>query len=422
VFVDVTNPSPGNGLEVITELTAESGAFDDPLAQETTYACAHDVSGPVEICVRASYVGEDETNEGAPESGPPGPDVSLEAPSEHPEFGATSEYLRIPHVRIPDPLECSEVRCTTVICPEEKNVCPIVSSFSIEPTDVPEGETAVIEVVAEDPDDNPEALATTLSAGHGTIADPNASTTTYACNPDVGGTIEICVLVSDGDSSCDVERCTSVLCPGEPRENTCPIIEEVTATPMVIPAGETMTAVRVDAMDPDKFPVVPMRVEWSSKTGVFDDRFANETKFTCGASGPVQVCAKANDGDRQCDETSCITVQCPSDIPANVCPQLFIINAFPRLIPEGQASTNVETRGQDTDFLPLPLTLTLNALWGSFENTENMQEPHNVVFQNAIYVCDRPGRVEICVDATDGACTKTLCDNLTCPDDIPTPP
>jgi hypothetical protein len=30
-------------------------------------------------------------------------------------------------------------------------------------------------------------------------------------------------------------------------------------------------------------------------------------------------------------------------------------------------------------------------------------------------ICDRPGRVEICVDATDGACTKTLCDNVICP-------
>jgi hypothetical protein len=29
--------------------------------------------------------------------------------------------------------------------------------------------------------------------------------------------------------------------------------------------------------------------------------------------------------------------------------------------------------------------------------------------------------VEVCVDATDGACTKTLCDSLFCPDDIAPP-
>jgi hypothetical protein len=421
VFVDVNNPRPELGLEVITALTAESGTFADPLARETTYACAHDVSGPVEICVRASYVGEDAPDGGVPEAGAPEAEVNLEAQSEHPDLSASSEYLRIPHVRIPDPLQCSEVRCTTVICPEKKNACPVVSSLTVEPTVVPEGGTATVEVVAEDPDDNPEGLVTTLSARHGTIANPNASTTAYTCDPDVGGIVEICVLASDGDSSCDIERCTSVRCPGEPLENTCPIIEELTATPMVIPPGETMTAVRVDAMDPDEFPV-PLRMEWSSQTGVFDDRFASETTFTCGDSGPVEICAKANDGDPECNESSCITVQCPSDIPPNLCPQLFVINGVPRIIPEGQTSNLVQTRGQDTDGLPYPLTLTLSALWGTFENTENIQEPFNVVSQDATYICDRPGRVEVCVDATDGACTKTLCDNLVCPDDVPIPP
>lgn len=196
--------------------------------------------------------------------------------------------------------------------------------------------------------------------------------------------------------------------------NTCPIIESVTATPQAIPLGETTSVVAADATDPDDFPV-PLRIDWSATTGVFEDRFASDTTFTCGDSGPVQICVKANDGDPECNETSCITVQCPSDIPANICPQLFIINAIPRVIPSGQTSTQVQTRGQDTDGFPLPLELTLSALWGSFENTENIQEPSNVVGQNATYICDRSGPVEICVDATDGACTKTLCDNVICP-------
>ena len=37
--------------------------------------------------------------------------------------------------------------------------------------------------------------------------------------------------------------------------------------------------------------------------------------------------------------------------------------------------------------------------------------------QNATYICDRPGPVEDCVDAADGACVKTLCDNIVCPDE-----
>ena len=81
--------------------------------------------------------------------------------------------------------------------------------MTVNPETVPEGEQATITVVAEDPDDNPEALVTTLSARHGTIDDPNARTANYACDPDVGGIVEICVLATDGDSSCDVERCTT---------------------------------------------------------------------------------------------------------------------------------------------------------------------------------------------------------------------
>ena len=56
-----------------------------------------------------------------------------------------------------------------------------------------------------------------------------------------------------------------------------------------------------------------------------------------------------------------MTMQCPSDIPANPCPQRFVINV-PRVIEEGETRTLVQTRGQDTDGLRLPLTLTLNGL------------------------------------------------------------
>ena len=71
--------------------------------------------------------------------------------------------------------------------------------------------------------------------------------------------------------------------------------------------------------------------------------------------------------------------------------------------------------GGGTGGLPMPLMLTLSALWGTFENTENIPMSGNVVGQNATYICDRPGAVEICVDATDGPCVKTLCTTVTCP-------
>jgi hypothetical protein len=409
VSVEVRNPSPENGLEVITEVTTIFGTITDPFAQKTTFKCAHDVAGEVEICVHATYLDGD----GSPDGG-----------TEEPSVGASYQYLGKPHVRLSDPLECSETRCTKVICPEEKNDCPVVSSLTVDPsppTAVPEGGTATITVVAEDPDDGPEALVTTLSALHGTITDPNAHEATFACDPDVGGIIEICVVASDGDSSCgEVKLCTTVLCPGEPLENTCPIIEAFTANPMTIDSGETTTEVRVDALDPDVSPE-PLRTEIRSDTGVLGDRFAGETTFTCGEPGDVELCVDATDGAPDCDQSRCITVQCPSTIPPNLCPMLFVINAVPRNIAPGETTTLIQTRAQDTDALPLPLVLTLRALWGTLENVENIQEPLNVVAQNATYICDRPGQVEICVDATDGACQKTQCDIVTCPADIPPP-
>ena len=218
----------------------------------------------------------------------------------------------------------------------------------------------------------------------------------------------------------DTERCTTVLCPGEPRFNTCPVISSFTADPMVIGLGQTTASVVVDVSDPDQFPM-PLRTELRSDTGVFENRFMTDTTFRCGDSGAVEMCVGAFDGDEECDQERCITVQCPSDIPANLCPMLFVLNAVPSSIPEGQTSTLVQSRGQDTDFLPIPLVLTMRALWGTITNDENMQLPTNVVAQDATYTCDRPGEVEICVDATDGACEKTLCIEVECPADIPPP-
>ena len=421
LLVDVLIPYVVDGYVAVTELSAISGTIADPFARATTYACAYDVSGPVEVCVTTVYVD---------------PDAEESALSEVPGVAAMYEYIRPSHIVLPDPLECSTLSCTVVTCPEDKNECPEVSSLTIDPmppTIVPEGETATITVVAGDPDDGPEALVTTLTAGHGEIADAHASETTYTCDPNFGGVIPICVDASDG--ACTETLCTQVRCPGEPAENTCPIIESVSADPNPIPRGMDSSIVVVTALDPDEFPE-SLGIEWTSDGGGFLDPNAPETTFTCGEAGPVEVCVEVSDGDPSClelpDAKRCITIQCPGDVIPNVCPNLNVINFNPSsTIAPGSNWTNVQTRGWDTDRRPFPLMLTLSALWGSFEDTENMTCPEitpdcpqsdNVVFQNAIYICDRPGEVELCVDATDGACTKTLCANVVCPDDTPTPP
>ncbi|MGB5812392.1 MAG: hypothetical protein WBG86_17775 [Polyangiales bacterium] len=411
ISVRVDNINPALGFGIVTELTADSGSIDDPFASETTYNCAFDVAGEVEVCINVMYV---DTDAGVPDAGSAEVGASANA-----LVGSTTSYLRKPHIRLSQPLECSETECTTVVCPAEKNQCPAISEFSAELTQV-DGNTATLTVAAEDPDENPDPLTTLWSAGVGTIEDASSGVATYTCDPNVGGAMEVCVVASDGDPACDVTRCTTVLCPGEPQTNTCPVIASFTASPTVIPPGDTLADIVIDVSDPDLFPQ-PLRTQLRSETGVFDDRFTTQTTFRCGDSGPVELCVEALDGDDACDQERCITVQCPSDIPDNLCPMLFVLNAIPSVIPEGQTSTLVQSRGQDTDALPIPLELSLRALWGTISDDENIQEPNNVVSQDATYTCDRPGETEICVDATDGACEKTLCIEVDCPSDIPAP-
>lgn len=94
---------------------------------------------------------------------------------------------------------------------------------------------------------------------------------------------------------------------------------------------------------------------------------------------------------------------------------LFVLNAIPTTISAPNDSTMVETRARDLDGFPMALTLTLRATSGSFQHEELIPMSGGVVGQNATFICALPGGVEICVDATDGDCVKTLCIEVTCP-------
>ena len=201
--------------------------------------------------------------------------------------------------------------------------------------------------------------------------------------------------------------------------NVCPVIASLTAMPLTIPIGELQSVVAVDASDPDAVNPHPLVTTFIAESGALDDPNAASTLFTCSDPGFVELCVRASDGDAICDKERCIDIVCPPDVVPNVCPMLNVINAIPSVIRAGNSSAMIQTRAQETDGVPFPLLLTLSALWGTFENTENLQMPSNVVGQNATYICDRPGPVEICVDATDGACTKTDCIDVTCPDPLP---
>ena len=97
--------------------------------------------------------------------------------------------------------------------------------------------------------------------------------------------------------------------------NVCPVIWELTSTPNAIPTGLDQSRIEVDAFDPDAINPEPLVTTLSASSGVFADKNARETIYTCGSPGPAEICVKASDGDRDCDQDRCITVQCPSAPP-----------------------------------------------------------------------------------------------------------
>ena len=179
--------------------------------------------------------------------------------------------------------------------------------------------------------------------------------------------------------------------------------------------NESEALIQVDASDPDGLPD-PLVTRLNALTGTFDDPTASSALYTCGAPGFTAICVTASDGNRECDQETCIAIQCPTSVPTNVCPRLHSLVAIPSTIPEGQDSSDIEVRADDPDTGPLTLTTTLYALHGTFD------DPNAA---DTVYHCERPSpnnRLnEICVDASDGACVKTLCVDVVCPDDLGPP-
>jgi hypothetical protein len=85
----------------------------------------------------------------------------------------------------------------------------------------------------------------------------------------------------------------------------------LTSTPNPIPPGRNQSLIDVDAFDPDAINPEPLVTTLSASLGVFGDKNARETIYTCGRPGPAEICVKASDGDRECDKDRCITIQCP---------------------------------------------------------------------------------------------------------------
>jgi len=248
---DENNPRP-----MVTTLTAESGTFNDPHAFETTFTCDPFAQGPVQVCVEARFL-IDEEAEG-----------------------------------------CVQTECIDVECPQ--NLCPVIEEFQlVQDMTLPE---ANIRVVASDPDGRPLELVTTLDATSGYFKDPHASETVYMCSEFGVPTIELCVTASDGDEECDQTKCGEVNC------NACPFLYSLSPIPSNIPPGENSSEIQVRAEDPDNYPG-PLMLTLTASSGSFDDSQAFDTFFRCDGPGVVDVCAEVF--DTLCKRSTCVKIRCP---------------------------------------------------------------------------------------------------------------
>ena len=141
-------------------------------------------------------------------------------------------------------------RSFVVQIPEKPtNTPPSISSVSITPDVIYTEETAIVDVIATDPEGDP--LDYFYSAGDGTI-EGSGSRVTYQA-PVYPGTYRITAYVNDGElSSAERSVDIEVIERGEPKLNHAPWIEKVTSNLMEVePEGTVRISVRASDEDGD---------------------------------------------------------------------------------------------------------------------------------------------------------------------------
>jgi hypothetical protein len=196
---------------------------------------------------------------------------------------------------------CVTNKCIIVTCAE--NICPVIERMESVPGST-EGElgTSTIFIDVRDPDGKPEPLEVTLWAEAGSFDDRHSTASRYRCDlARTGEPLDICVLASDGDESCDQTKCIEVEC------NLCPNLNILNAIPSAIPDPNKMK-IEWRATDPDMGPE-PMAGVLTSRSGSFDDPTSADSVFTCDGPGQVEVCVEVTDS--VCAKSTCIVVLCP---------------------------------------------------------------------------------------------------------------
>jgi hypothetical protein len=158
-------------------------------------------------------------------------------------------------------------------------------------------------------------------------------------------------------------------------------------------AGSTDSTVSVVATDPD-MSAEPLETRFRATTGTFNDPAASSATYACGAPEAAMVILIRGKADPSRDVEQTITIQCPDDIPINLCPKRNTVNAIPSNIPADKGWTEVQVRASDSDAGRLPLVTMFHSFRGSFDDPRAA---------DTLYRWERTSLQELCAHASDGA-------------------
>jgi len=176
---------------------------------------------------------------------------------------------------------------------------PVITEVTVSPAVVFVGDSAQIEVKAEDPDGDPLTYAWTKSGG--TLRGQGPAVTWIS--PNASGDFILSVSVSDGRGGSALRYIAITV----KVNNGDPVIESLTANPTTIRIGET-TTLTVRATDPNGD---PLSYYWSAVAGVFlgsgpTVQWTAPSGPVCCAPGPYEIKATVTDTKGGTSEKSVI--------------------------------------------------------------------------------------------------------------------
>ena len=224
------------------------------------------------------------------------------------------------------------------------NIPPQIISVEAVPASILDTETSDLLVVANDPDDGPQALSYqwTIVSGGGVLDDATLPDPIYYPADVVGSqSVTLRVEVSDGEATVNSSLTLQVLDADAPPANLPPQIISVEAIPASILDTETSDLLVV-ANDPDDGPQA-LSYQWTivSGGGVLDDATLPDPIYYPAdvvSSQSVTLRVEVSDGEATVNSSLTLQVLDADAPPANLPPQIISVEAVPASILDTETS------------------------------------------------------------------------------------